>query len=113
MFDTKWDEADAAIFPVEVEPDKEAAIKKCSRCRGYRNKNGPSHTRVAGECRWPFAASIHWECAACQAKEPFRLGNHTLEIGECKFASRTGRVRAGGHPRARGTKVQESPASDP
>ena len=71
MVDTKWDEADTAIFPVENEPDKQADTKKCPGCRGYQNKNDPSHTRIAGECRWPFAATIHWECAACEAKEPF------------------------------------------
>ena len=99
MFDTKFDEADTAHFPaVEDEPDEQADTKKCPGCRGYQNKNDPSHTRVAGECRWPFAATIHWDCAACQTKELFRIGNHALEIGECKFAARTGRVRSGGHP---------------
>ena len=112
MFDVKPDEIVMTFPAVEDEADKTADISKCPGCKRQQSKNDPLHTRVPGECRWPFATTIHWECPACQAKLPFRNGNHTIEIGKCKFAATSGKTRSGAHPRAPGLPAQSSPASD-
>ena len=61
MFDTKWNNTEAAAFPIDDEKDKNADISKRPGCRGMQNKHDPSHTRTPGECapaitRWTSAS---------------------------------------------------------
>jgi hypothetical protein len=74
MFDWTLDDWATMAFPAEV-ADKTADISKCPGCRGQQGKHDPRHTRVPGECRWPFTVTIEWSCPACQARLPFRSGD--------------------------------------
>ena len=58
---------------VDVGPDSRAPLAKdseCPGCRHSRRKDDWEHTRVIGQCRYPYTEPWIPECAACQDRKP-------------------------------------------
>ncbi len=56
--------------PGDATADEVAAAaepwRKCHGCRRRRVHTDPTHSRVPGECKHPFAESIEYECPGCR-----------------------------------------------
>ena len=73
------------------------AASTCPACKGRRTKEDWTHTRVKGQCSYPYDQPFVPTCPACQNRVPRGRPGHTYVGGECEMA---------GLPRRRtGTKV--------
>ena len=79
-------------------PPKEQS--PCKACRACRRKNDWEHTRVIGECRYPWDEPWVPACPECQERKPRWKGDHTFRLGECVWADQ--------HPRAFGPRARSS-----
>ena len=86
----------------------------CTGCRHRRAKDDPEHSRVVGQCGYPYDQPRVWECDACFNKKPRFNEAHTYEDGKCKWASapmRASHKRAGRHPRDPATAASAEPTA--
>ena len=107
QFSSSMNDLPKAYFPsVGTGPsDPDAHTKdiyqKCPGCRGHMSRHDARHTRVRGQCRWPDAEEIIWNCAGCKRDRPAAHESHT-NGPDCKHAiiqHRRGTPRTGHHPR--------------
>ena len=88
--------------------------RNCPGCRGRQARHDPRHTRVAGECRFPDDASVHWECEGCKHYRPRSHASRT-NGPDCKYGiieARAGGPRKGRHPRPPAPKASASSVQD-
>ena len=82
---------------------KEFSKCPCPGCRGTRPKNDWAHTRVIGECKYPYDEPWIPDCPACQDRKPRDNPAHTYNEG-CRW---TTIERRSYHPRKSSKRPHE------
>ena len=59
---------------------------ECKGCKYWRPRNDWTHTRVIGECAYPYDKPWIPECDACQRRVERWKAGHSYELGKCRFA---------------------------
>ena len=88
-------------------PDPRAPLPSksaCQGCRSFRGRSDWEHTRVIGECRYPYDDPWVPACDVCQDRRPRTDASHTFRSGECKWATKESRAYA---PRRSSAKPHE------
>ena len=75
---------------------------KCLGCRHRRARTDPEHSRIVGECGYPYDEPIVWPCIGCQQRKVKSDDAHTFVPGECRMTvaqERRSAPRRGHEPR--------------
>ena len=81
------DEIEYFMINLEGEnvPQK-TALNRCKGCLHRHHQRDPRHSRVYGECRYPFVDSVAYSCPGCGQGAAEGSGKHIYEPGKCKFS---------------------------
>ena len=107
--------SDEAADPTAVPP----AFHKCPGCKNRRSRYDSDHTRVDGECRYPYDETEKLKCPGClnrRTKYNRHHISHNNVFGECKWAdsqvrTSTKRIRGAGRLRASVEPTSSEPAT--
>ena len=87
----------------------------CRACRaGNRARTDPEHTRIIGECAYPYDQPVYLPCKGCIRAAPASQTGpnaHTFKLCDCRLATahtRQRRSREGHHPRDARLRVSDS-----
>ena len=75
---------------------------KCLGCKHRRARTDPDHSRIIGECGFPYDEPIIWKCVGCQQRKNKNDDAHTHIPGECRMTiaqERRSAPRRGHEPR--------------
>ena len=83
---------------------------KCLGCRHRRARTDPDHSRIIGECGFPYDEPVTWKCVGCQQRKNKNDDAHTHIPGECRMTiaqERKSAPRRGHEPRDPRRKATE------
>ena len=94
---------------------KPQGLTNCESCRNNRWKHDWEHTRVIGDCTYPYDEPFAPECEAYVKRLPKAAVGHTFEAGKCRHAEADAHQLQAPSRRAHGEPHTPVPpaASDP
>ena len=87
--------------------------RKCDGCRWRTRRDDPAHSRIEGECKFPWTFSEEWTCPGCVARRRREHHSHTYAPTKCRWATASSRgvPRQGAHPRPGRVRATNEPTA--
>lgn len=98
---------------VDPRAPEDRKLSTCPGCKHYRARADPEHTRVIGQCCYPYDEPKIPDCEGCLQHRPSTNDSHTYS-GDCKYATapkRAAHKRQGAHPRDPAQPASADPTS--